>query len=76
MSRASDSSREVLFEFHHLGQQVRVAAIDVDTGIEVVVIAPVSSTQQQMKSVALAKLVRRLQQAGGIPADTRPGRLV
>ncbi|GGA51057.1 DUF6898 family protein [Pelagibacterium lentulum] len=76
MSRTSASSREVLFEFHHVGQQVRVAAIDSETGIEVVVIAPVSSSQQHMKSVAMAKLVRRLQQEVGILTDSRPGRLV
>ena len=51
---------EVYFEFTQLGQQMRVAAIDARTGIEVVVIAPLSATQIQMQNLALAKLKRRL----------------
>jgi hypothetical protein len=59
------SSREVLFEFYNAGNQVRVAAIDTQTGIEVVVIAPASATQLQMKNLALSKLRRRLSQLQG-----------
>ncbi len=51
---------EVYFEFVQLGQQMRVAAIDARSGIEVVVIAPLSATQTQMQNLALAKLKRRL----------------
>ena len=36
----SGKSGEVLFEFRQLGAQMRVAAIDAETGTEVVVIAP------------------------------------
>jgi hypothetical protein len=54
---------EVFFEFTQLGGQMRVAAIDAKTGIEVVVIAPVTATQIQMQNIALAKLKRRLEQA-------------
>lgn len=50
----------VYFEFTQIGPQMRVAAIDADSGIEVVVIAPVSATQPQMQALALAKLKRRL----------------
>lgn len=53
---------EVLFEFHRAGVQVRVAAIDPETGIEVVVIAPATASQMQMKTLAMAKLRRRLAQ--------------
>ena len=55
------SRGEVYFEFKQFGPQVRVAAIDAATGIEVVVIAPVSATQVQMQNLALAKLKRRLE---------------
>ena len=54
--------REVLFEFTQLGGQMRVAAIDGKTGIEVIVITPVSASQAQMQNLALAKLKRRLEQ--------------
>jgi hypothetical protein len=59
---ASSRTGEVLFEFTQLGGQMRVAAIDGRTGIEVIVIAPVSATQVQMQNLALAKLRRRLEQ--------------
>ena len=53
---------EVFFEFKQIGGQMRVAAIDSSSGVEVVVIAPVTATQVQMQNLALAKLKRRLQQ--------------
>ena len=49
---------------------MRVAAIDEATGTEVVVIAPLSATQFQMQSLALAKLKRRL---GGEEPPPPPG---
>ena len=51
---------EVYFEFTQIGGQMRVVAIDAATGIEVTIIAPLTATQIQMQSVALAKLKRRL----------------
>jgi hypothetical protein len=50
----------VLFELTQVGQQMRVVAIDEATGIEVVLIAPLTATQPQMQQLALAKLRRRL----------------
>jgi hypothetical protein len=52
----------ILFEFIELGGQVRVAAIDERTGVEVVAVAPAGSTRQQMQQLAAAKLRRRLAQ--------------
>lgn len=51
---------DVYFEFVQMGQQMRVAAIDVATAIEVVVITPASATRSQMQQLALAKLRRKL----------------
>ena len=56
-----EPGREVLFEFRQAGPQIRVAAIDVETGIEVVAIAPATASEAQMKSLALAKLRRRIE---------------
>ncbi len=53
---------EVFFEFTRIGGQMRVAAIDAASGVEVIVIAPATATQIQMQTLALAKLRRRLQQ--------------
>lgn len=58
----SSAKGEVFFELRKVGQQMRVAAIDAATGTEVIIIAPVTATQQQMKNLALAKLKRRLSQ--------------
>jgi hypothetical protein len=60
---------EVFFEFSQVGRQMRVAAIDVDTGTEVIVITPVSATKLQMQQLALAKLLKRL---GTPPPPARP----
>ncbi|HZY50216.1 MAG TPA: serine hydroxymethyltransferase [Devosia sp.] len=56
---------DVYFEFTQIGAQMRVAAIDARTGIEVIVIAPVTASQIQMQNLALAKLKRRLAQDAG-----------
>lgn len=54
------TSGTVYFEFRPLGQQMRVAAIDADTGTEVVFAAPLTATRAQMEAIGLAKLRRRL----------------
>ncbi|KKB11265.1 hypothetical protein VE25_13145 [Devosia geojensis] len=51
---------EVLYEFVQIGQQMRVSAIDADTNVEVIVIAPIAATRHQMQVIALAKLKKRL----------------
>ena len=55
---------EVYFEFVQVGQQMRVAAIDAATGIEVILIMPIAATKHQMQQMGLAKLRKRL----GAPA--------
>lgn len=62
---------EVYFEFVQVGQQMRVAAIDVETGTEVVVIVPAVAAQGHMKQMALAKLRKKL---GATPPEA-PRRL-
>jgi hypothetical protein len=60
--KAAPPHGEVFFEFTQIGGQMRIAAIDAKTGIEVIVIAPLTATQVQMQTLALAKLKRRLGQ--------------
>lgn len=64
---------EVYFEFSQLGRQMRVAAIDADTGVEVVVITPISATKMQMQQVALAKLRKKLGETPQSP-PANPGK--
>ncbi len=51
---------EVIVELRPIGSVVRVAAIDVATGTEVVVMGPASASQQTLEQLAIAKLRRRL----------------
>ncbi len=57
----------VLFEFVQIGQQMRVAAIDEATGIEVVVITPLNAARADIQRLALAKLQRKLEQNAAPP---------
>lgn len=62
-SRDDAGGGRILFEFIEMGGQVRIAAIDEDTGLEVVTVAPKSATRQQMQQLASAKLRRALREA-------------
>ena len=47
---------DVLFEFIRQGNAVRVTAIDTATRTEVVTVAPLNMSQEQMQQLALEKL--------------------
>ena len=55
---------EVYIEFTPVGAQVKVAAIDAATGVEVVVMGPSHATQKQLEDLAVRKLQWRLQKSG------------
>lgn len=65
---------EVLFEITRIGEVQRVAAIDVSTGVEVVVQAPANAALVDVRTLALRKLERALAE----PQEPvrRPGKLV
>lgn len=71
-------SGQVLFEFVPMGAQVRVAAIDEATGIEVMVLAPASATPYQMQQLALGRLRMKLGGGAGesAPHTAEPQRFV
>ena len=69
--------REVIFEFITLGDSVRVAAVDVATGEEVVITGPMATAQSDLERIAGRKLMRRLIQLGHIgdtPQQPPPSR--
>lgn len=72
MTGSRGPSGQVFFEFTQLGGQMRIAALDEATAVEVVVIAPLSASKQQMQALALAKLRRRLAE---LPPPEPPRRL-
>lgn len=51
---------EVILEMRPIGGVVRVAAVDVATGTEVVVMGPATASPQTLEQLAIAKLRRRL----------------
>jgi hypothetical protein len=53
-------SGEVYFEFIAIGAQVKVTAVDADTGVEVVVFGPAHAAAADLERLALAKLRARL----------------
>ena len=52
--------REVYFEFTAVGAVMKVAAIDAETGLEVIVMGPVHASRADLQKLALAKLRTRL----------------
>jgi hypothetical protein len=51
---------EVIIEMRPVGSVVRVAAVDVATGTEVVVFGPANAPQRSLEELAVNKLKRRL----------------
>jgi len=62
VSTDNDYTGEAYLEFRPVGNQVRVAAIDAASGIEVVVFGPTSAAQSELQRIALRKLQRRMAQ--------------
>ncbi len=72
----SGGSDEVIFEITRIGDVQRVAAVDVATGVEVVVQAPANAALADVRALALRKLERALRGDSEGGANTRPGKLV
>lgn len=64
---------EILLEYTSFGAQVRVAAIDPATGVEVTLIVPAGVSESDIARLARRKLERRMAEAAPPPAG-RPGR--
>lgn len=48
--------REVIFEFHQIGNSIKVTAFDPATLVEVSIVGPTSASETQLRSTALRKL--------------------
>ncbi|MCB9957625.1 MAG: serine hydroxymethyltransferase [Rhodospirillaceae bacterium] len=67
---------EVILEYTPMGRVMRVCAIDVATGTEVVIQGPIDATEDQLKAIALAKLSYVMNKRAGVRetgAAARPG---
>jgi hypothetical protein len=68
---AGGSDRDVIFEITRVGDVQRIAAVDVATGIEVVVQAPANAALADVRALALRKLERAVSDEK--PSPKRPG---
>jgi len=75
---SGDGPGEVIFEITRIGDIQRVAAVDVSSGVEVVIQAPANASLADVRALALRKLQRALERPeddeGG--DDGRSGKLV
>lgn len=75
MSAAAPAAREVIFEITTIGDAQRVAAIDVVSGVEVVIQAPASAALVDVRALALRKLRRALGGDADLPSPEERGKL-
>lgn len=68
---SAGAEAEVIFEITRVGDVQRVAAVHVQTGVEVVIQAPASAALADVRTLALRKLERALAQVP--PPPRRPG---
>jgi hypothetical protein len=60
MAGQTSDQGEVIIEMRPVGAVVRVAAVDVATGTEVIVFGPSTASQRALEELAVNKLKRRL----------------
>jgi hypothetical protein len=65
MAVKSAGTSEVIIEMRPVGAVVRVAAVDVASGVEVIVFGPATAPQKALEDLAVAKLKRRLSTGSG-----------
>jgi hypothetical protein len=56
------SARDVIFEFVTQGAYIRVAAVDVASGTEAVIVGPAKAARSDLEALALRKLKHLLEQ--------------
>ncbi len=61
--QACGARGEVYIEFKQVGQTMKVTAVDAATGLEVVIMGPVSAAQSHLQKVAIDKLKMQLKKA-------------
>ena len=64
------ADREVILEFHVVGNAVKVTAIDPETLVEVSIMGPRSAGEEALKRAALRKLDYMLAKRAGPPKGT------
>jgi len=65
MAASRADQGEVIIEMRPVGAVVRVAAVDVASGTEVVVFGPATAPQRALEELAINKLKRRLSTDSG-----------
>lgn len=75
-ARVSGGPEEVIFEITRIGDIQRVAAVDVASGVEVVIQAPANAALGDVQKLALRKLERALARREDDEPPSGPGTLV
>jgi hypothetical protein len=68
------SSNEILMEIHRIGKALRVSAMDVGTGTEIVFQAPSSTSHAELKKLALSKMRYVLKKMSGTGGQNSGGK--
>ena len=63
-NRETDLRGEVYFEHIVIGRAVKVSAVHAQSGIEVSISGPRSTSQRELERVALQKLIRAMARGG------------
>lgn len=69
-------NREIIIETTKCGNQLKVCAVDVASGMEVSILAPINAMEADRNRIVMRKLQKRLQDTGQIQpqSKTPPGK--
>lgn len=74
MRRRKIGGREVLLEFHHVGDYVKVSAIDAASNVEASIVGSPRTSQHQLTRIAVQKLEYVLNKMRQAAAQAKSGR--
>jgi len=66
---SAGARKEVYIEYKQVGQAMKVTAIDAETGLEAVIMGPVSAAQTHLQKIAIQKLEMQLKKNSEQPDD-------
>ena len=61
--------KEIYIEYKQVGQAMKVTAIDAETGLEAVIMGPVSAAQTHLQKIAIQKLEMQLKKNSDQPDE-------
>lgn len=68
---SAGARKEFYVEYKQVGQAMKVTAVDAETGVEVVIMGPISAAQTHLQKIAIQKLEMQLKKHSE-PSDEEP----